>query len=68
MSPEKRNALKRYTKVKTLAEAAEITPQYCSLIITGQKRASKFLAERLAAAANALTLKTDYFTPNDFRE
>ena len=68
MSPDKRKALKTLIKLSTLAQAAEITLNYLSLIINGHRSASPQLAERLAAAANALTLQTNYFTPSDFTQ
>ena len=68
MSPDKRKALKTLIKLSTLAQAAEITLNYLRLIINGHRSASPQLAERLAAAANALTLQTNYFTPSDFTQ
>ena len=68
MSPDKRQALKRFTKLSMLAQAADISLNYLSLIINGHRSASPQLAERLAAAANALTLQTNYFTPSDFTQ
>ena len=68
MSPDKRQALKRFTKLTTLAAAADISLNYLSLIINGHRSASPQLAERLAAAANALTLQANYFTPSDFTQ
>jgi transcriptional regulator with XRE-family HTH domain len=68
MSPDKREALKRFTKLSTLAQAAEISTNYLSLIINGHRSAAPQLAERLAAAANALTLQTNYFIPSDFTQ
>ena len=68
MSPDKRQALKRFTKLTTLAHAADNSLNYLSLIINGHRSASPQLAERLAAAANALTLQTNYFTPSDFTQ
>ena len=67
MSPDKRQALKTLIQLTTLAQAA-ISLNYLSLIINGHRSASPQLAERLAAAANALTLQTNYFTPSDFTQ
>lgn len=67
MTEEKRNFLKRTTKIKFLAEEANITPHYLSLIINNKRSCSITIAKALAKAVNKQQCLIE-FSALDFME
>lgn len=66
MTVNKRNQLKRLTKLNLLASLCEISPVTLSKIIHNHLKPSDDLAQRLADNANKLCASDDYFQPGDF--